>query len=93
MKLSCAIQLSLGIVLFHDNARPHTADLNVRLLNLFNWEVFEQLPPPHSPDLAPSDFHLFLHLKSFLGGKRYKTRNEIKKDEFGKLVFFLFRLR
>ena len=28
-------------------------------------------PPPYSPDLAPSDFHLFLHLKKFLGGKRF----------------------
>ena len=27
-------------------------------------------PPPYSPDLAPSDFHLFLHLKKFLGDKR-----------------------
>jgi histone-lysine N-methyltransferase SETMAR len=22
-------------------------------------------PPPYSPELAPSDFHLFLHLKKF----------------------------
>ena len=28
-------------------------------------------PPPYSPDLAPSDYHLFLHLKKFLGGKRF----------------------
>jgi len=27
--------------------------------------------PPYSHDLAPSDFHLFLHLKKFLGGKRF----------------------
>jgi len=27
--------------------------------------------PPYSPDLAPIDFHLFLHLKKFLGGKRF----------------------
>jgi hypothetical protein len=26
--------------------------------------------PPYSPDLAPSDFHLFTHLKQFLGGTR-----------------------
>ena len=25
---------------------------------------------PYSPDLAPSDFHLFLHLKKFLFGQR-----------------------
>ncbi|GBM76750.1 hypothetical protein AVEN_86324-1 [Araneus ventricosus] len=27
--------------------------------------------PPYSPDLAPSDFHLFHKLKEFLGGKRF----------------------
>jgi histone-lysine N-methyltransferase SETMAR len=26
--------------------------------------------PPYSPDLVPSDFHLFLHLKSFLAARR-----------------------
>jgi hypothetical protein len=29
----------------------------------FGWEQFDY--PPYSPDLAPSDFHMFLHLKSF----------------------------
>jgi histone-lysine N-methyltransferase SETMAR len=27
--------------------------------------------PPYSPDLAPSDFHVFLHLKTFLGGWQF----------------------
>jgi histone-lysine N-methyltransferase SETMAR len=26
--------------------------------------------PPYSPDFAPSDFHLFLHLKKHLAGKK-----------------------
>jgi hypothetical protein len=33
------------------------------LLQEFSWEVFNH--PPYSPDLAPSDFHIFLHLKKF----------------------------
>jgi len=32
-------------------------------------------PTPYSPDLAPSDFHLFLHPKKFLGGKRFDDNN------------------
>ncbi|KAJ4438051.1 hypothetical protein ANN_13990, partial [Periplaneta americana] len=28
-------------------------------------------PSIHEPDLAPSDFHLFLHLKKFLGGQHF----------------------
>ena len=34
--------------------------------------------PPYSPDQAPSDFHLFLHLKKFLGGKRFDDDEDLK---------------
>jgi len=34
--------------------------------------------PPYSPDLAPSEHHLFLHLKKFLGGKRFDDANDLK---------------
>ena len=34
--------------------------------------------PPYSPDLAPSDFRLFLHLKKFLGGKRFDDDDDLK---------------
>jgi histone-lysine N-methyltransferase SETMAR len=37
------------------------------------------IPPPYSPDLAPSDFHVFLHLKTFLGGLRFHNDNEVKE--------------
>jgi histone-lysine N-methyltransferase SETMAR len=40
------------------------------------WEVFEH--PPYSPDLAPSDFHLFLHLKRFLVAERLSSDDEVK---------------
>ncbi|KAJ4427908.1 hypothetical protein ANN_23917 [Periplaneta americana] len=30
------------------------------------------------PDLAPSDFHLFLHLKKFLGDQRFDGDDEVK---------------
>jgi hypothetical protein len=35
--------------------------------------------PPRNPDLAPSDFHLFLHLKSFFAGWRFHDDNEAKE--------------
>ena len=54
----CRGKLSRGIVLIHDNARPHTARLTQNLLrDEFHWDTFDH--PPYSPDLAPSDFHLF----------------------------------
>jgi histone-lysine N-methyltransferase SETMAR len=54
--------LSRGIVMLHDNARPHTAAATQDLIATFGWEQFNH--PPYIPDLAPSDFHVFLHLKT-----------------------------
>jgi hypothetical protein len=58
--------LSRGVVMIHDNARPHTAAATQNIITTFAWEQSDH--PPYSPDLAPSDFRLFLHLKSFLAG-------------------------
>jgi hypothetical protein len=38
-----------------------------KLLEKFGWENLDH--SSHSPDLAPSDFHLFPKMKEFLGGK------------------------
>jgi hypothetical protein len=57
-KLCGAIQnkmlgmLTSGVVLLHDNARPHTVARTRALLEHFNWELFDR--PPYSPDLAPT---------------------------------------
>jgi histone-lysine N-methyltransferase SETMAR len=69
--------LSLGVVMLHDNARPHTAAATQELITTFGWEQFHH--PPYSPDLAPSDFHVFLHLKTFLGGWSFHDDNEVKE--------------
>jgi len=74
--------LSRGVVMFHDNARPHTAATTQKLVTTFGWEQIDH--PPYSPDLAPSDFHLFLHLKSFLAGR------QIHDDEDKETVLMCF---
>lgn len=68
--------LTSGIVLIHDNARPHTAAVTQRLLQHFQWEIFDH--PAYSPDLAPSDYHLFPELKQWLGGKRFQSNVELQ---------------
>lgn len=68
--------LTSGIVLIHDNARPHSAAATQRLLQQFQWDIFDH--PPYSPDLAPSDFHLFPDLKKWLGGRRFETNEELQ---------------
>jgi hypothetical protein len=62
--------------MLHDNACPHTAAAMQDLIATFGWEQFHH--PPYSPDLVPSDFHVFLHLKTFLGGRRLHEDNEVR---------------
>jgi hypothetical protein len=46
-----------GVVLLHDNARPHTAARTNASIKLFNWEIFDHLS--YSSNLVLSDYHLF----------------------------------
>jgi hypothetical protein len=62
--------LSQGVVMHHDNACPHTADSTQDLTDIYGWEQFDH--PPYSPDLVPSDLHVFLYPKTFLGMTRSK---------------------
>jgi histone-lysine N-methyltransferase SETMAR len=67
--------LRRGVVLLHDNARPHTANRTRELLQPYNWEVLDH--PPY--DLALSDFHLFGPLKKHQGGRRFAVDGEVQQ--------------
>ncbi|GBO10529.1 hypothetical protein AVEN_247041-1 [Araneus ventricosus] len=60
--LQRAILIS-GVVLIHDNARPHNAVVTQQLLEQFKWDL--SVHPAYSPDLMTSDFHLFPELKNW----------------------------
>jgi hypothetical protein len=45
-----------GVVLLHDNAKPHVAKVTRETIISLGWETLVQ--PPQSPDIAPSDCHL-----------------------------------
>ena len=69
--------LSTGVLLQHDNARPHTACSTVATIQDL---YFECLPhPPYSPDLAPSDFHVFGPLKEAMGSKSFSSDEEVQQ--------------
>jgi len=69
--------LSRGLCLLHDIARPHSAHVTTALLEKFKWDLLDN--PPYSPELAPSDFHLFLHLKKHLDGKMFDDDDEVQE--------------
>jgi histone-lysine N-methyltransferase SETMAR len=50
-------QLARGVLFHHDNARTHTARATQERFQELQYQLLEH--PPYSPDLAPSDFHLF----------------------------------
>lgn len=59
-------------------ARPHTANVTLDLLKKFGWEIIDH--PPYSPDVAPSDYHMFPALKKHLGGKKFDSDAEVQKE-------------
>jgi len=62
-------------IIFHqDNAPAHKSVLAMGKLRDLHYELLEH--PPSSPDLAPSDFCLFLKLKLFLAGQRFSSNQE-----------------
>jgi histone-lysine N-methyltransferase SETMAR len=72
--------MARGVLLHHDNARPHTARATQDRIQEVQRELHER--PPYSPDLASSDFHLFGMVKKHLGGKRFaddEVETELRK--------------
>ncbi|GFN76213.1 histone-lysine N-methyltransferase SETMAR [Plakobranchus ocellatus] len=68
--------LRRGVVLQHDNATPHSANLSQQWLQRYGWEILPH--PAHSPpNLAPSDFHLFGPLKRHLAGMAFETEDDL----------------
>jgi transposase len=65
------------ILLLHDNARSQTARATIDALETLKVEVLSH--PPYSPDLAPSDLHLFRHLKGYLKGTHFTSDDELKQ--------------
>ncbi|KOC67386.1 Histone-lysine N-methyltransferase SETMAR, partial [Habropoda laboriosa] len=73
LKDLCPILVNLkGPILLPDNAQPHVLQITVQKLNELGYETLSH--PPYSPDLPPTDYHLFNHLENFLREKNFKTQ-------------------
>ncbi|XP_012058558.1 PREDICTED: histone-lysine N-methyltransferase SETMAR-like [Atta cephalotes] len=62
-----------GIVFHQDNARPHKSIMTRQKLRELGWEIL--MHPPYSPDLAPSDYHLFLSMANNFAGEKFASRS------------------
>ena len=66
------------VYFLHDNARPHISRMARKKIQDLKWI---NLPhPPYSPDLAPTDYHLFLSLSNHLKFKNYDEKKEVEDD-------------
>lgn len=63
--------------LLHDNAPIHTCRTATAAVEDCGFEVVSH--PPYSPDLAPSDFALFKHLKRYLKGHQFSSADVLKE--------------
>jgi len=64
-----------GMMFHWDNARPHTSAMTCAELEMLGAIVLDH--PPYSPDLAPSDFFLFGHIKRLLEGCHFENTGEL----------------
>ena len=72
-----------NVILLYDNGQPYTAKIIQKKILELLWSVLSR--PPYSPDLAPTDFHLFRSLQNSLNGKNFHNDAEI--DKFVKNFF------
>ena len=63
------------VLFHHDNASVYTSAIATAKLFDLRYEILPH--PPYSPDLAPSDYFLFPNMKTWLGGKRFSSNEEI----------------
>ncbi len=80
-----------NFTLHMDNTSPHTSQPTRTFLMLSKTKVLEH--PAYSPDLAPSDFWFFPHLKKPLRGKWFNSIAELQQavdKEIGEISSFEF---
>jgi hypothetical protein len=68
--------LTTGVVLHHDNTRPHTAAATVETIQKLKLELLPH--PSFSPNLAPCDYHILEPLKNALRGRQFANDEEVK---------------
>ena len=75
-KRSLYTQTHDKVILLRDNARSNVAKPVKTYLETLQWEVL--LHSPYSPDIAPSDIHLFRSIVRDLADQRFHSYEEAR---------------
>ena len=68
-------KVSKGVLLLHDNASVHKSKVAQAAIHQAGFAELNH--PAYSPDIAPTDYHMFSHLKKFLRGKSFGSDDEV----------------
>ena len=68
-------KVTKGVLFLHDNAPAHRALATQEKLAYLGFQCLDY--PPHSLDLAPSDYHLLPGLKNQLKGRHFSSDAEV----------------
>jgi len=71
----CRGKVTKGVLFLHNNAPAHQTLATQKKLAYLGFQCLDH--PPYSPDLAPSDYHLFPGLKKQLKGRHFSSDGEI----------------
>ncbi|GFX23221.1 histone-lysine N-methyltransferase SETMAR [Trichonephila clavipes] len=66
-----------GVLLLHDNARPHVARVDRNTIQPLGWETLYH--SSYSPDLVPSDYHHFHSLDNHFRGKSFTNEADVRQ--------------
>jgi len=66
-------KVTKGVLFLHDNAPAHRALATQKKLAYVDFHCLDH--PPYSPDLAPSDYHLFPGLKKTIERSPFFVRS------------------
>jgi len=69
-----------GVLFLHDNVPSHRALATQKKLAYLGFQFLDH--PPYSPDLTPSDYHLFPGLKKQLKSRHFSSDAEVIAEFF-----------